>query len=249
MRIDALHRRVSQNIDEMMDAVGEVLPAKMPKRLEGASINLVSFIRRLNAVTEPFDIFNERSADREIPEGLVVVSGLWLPKDELPENGSSADIRLLWHTHPNTKRVQVTQMKWDRRRFYFWQRVAHELIHRHQSAHRSDASDPRTFRVNAEDRTLKELQAYYGNFDEIEAYAHDTAMEFCSWYPDAPFRDARVQAEQVGGPVEPTWTTFLDAFDGTHPAALVFKRKTRSWWDAMRQAPTAYDKLCLPRLV
>lgn len=249
MRTDALHRRVIRDCGDVMDAVGKVLPAKMPQRHEGHAINLAPFIQRLNTATEPLGIFNERKDDLEIPFGALVVSGLWLPQDELPENGSTADVRLLWHAHPTTQRIPMTQLKWNRRRFYFWLRVSHELVHRHQDARRDEDAGTRTYRVTADERDTKELQSYYANYDELEAYAHDTALEMVTWYPCATFHASIVGAGQTQGAVESTWNVFLSAFEPSHPAVDAFKRKVRSWWDVMRQTPEFYSRLQLPRLV
>lgn len=251
MRTDALHRRVVTDLDEMMHAVGEFLPAKMPARYEGRSFNLSSFIRRMNGLTEPLGVFNERADDLEMPKHTVVVSGLWLPKAELPENGSRADVRLLWHVHPSSNRISLSKTQWDRRRFYFWQRLAHELIHRHQDAHRGTDREARTYSVRDTQRDIKMQQAYYGNYDELEAYAHDAALEFITWLPDMSFHQAcdTVCALPDSHPVGAAWTEYLSAFDRTHPAAVAFKRKTKAWWDTMRAAPSIYERLELPRLL
>ena len=251
MRTDALHRRVVQDLKSVSERVGDILPPKMPKRHEGRSYNLSAFLRRMNERTESLGVFHERHDDIAMPEHTLVVSGLWLPKVELPENGSRADIRLLWHVHPNTKRILMSRNVWDRRRFYFWQRLAHELVHRHQDARREDDSEARTYAVRTEHRDRKSQQLYYGNYDELEAYAHDAAMEFITWMPDLSFGAAvrAVDALPHSYVVVPAWTDFLSAFDETHPATAAFKRKTKAWWDTMRATPAIYEQLRLPKLI
>lgn len=252
MRTATLHNRVVQDLDVVMKAVGDILPAKMPKRYEGRTFNLSSFIRSMNVRTEPLGVFHERHDDLEMPENSVVVSGLWLPQNELPENGSSADVRLLWHVHPATKRVSMTPTQWERRRFYFWERLSHELVHRHQDGKRVRTErEPFSYRVRSTERSRKEKQAYYGNYDELEAYAHDAALEFVIWFPDMSFKSAAALASSVpvGHPVGPTWTDYLGAFDKHHPAVRAFKAKTRSWWGTLRAAPEFYERLRLPKLL
>jgi len=237
-------------MDAMRHAVGEVLPARMPKKYHQQKLNLRPFIRRLNTVTEPFKVFNELQLDNAMPVGSVVASGLWLPKDDLPEDGSYADIRVIWHTHPKTRRVTLTPLKWDRRRFYYWQRIGHELVHRYQEASRPPDAEARTYRVAATARKEKEQQAYYGNYDELEAYAHDAALEMMLWYSAYSFHDAQKWMENWGlaGAVVPTYNTYLAVFDPSHPAVPAFKRKCHAWWDIMQKSKDFYAKLELPRL-
>lgn len=235
----------------MMQAVGEVLPVKMPKQYHEQKLNLIPFIRRMNTYTEPYKVFNELQTDASMPIGSVVASGLWLPKKELPENGSRADVRVIWHAHPKTRRVTLTPLKWDRRRFYYWQRIGHELVHRYQEAGRPPDAEARTYHVEAVSRNQKEQQSYYGNYDELEAYAHDAALEMMSWYGAYSFHEAQKWMENWGtaGAVVPTYNTYLAVFGSSHPAVHAFKRKCRAWWDIMQKSKDFYTSLELPRLV
>jgi hypothetical protein len=253
MRVDVLHKRINEDARVMYDAVATVLPPQMPPRYAKHALTLSAFIARLNRVTEPLNVFNELIPDRTTEPGTVMNTGLWLPKSELPENESYADVRVLWHTHPTTKRVSLTPVEWQRRRFYFWEMYFHELVHRHQGASRLQTDyDPKVFRVHSTNRNEKEDQTYYGHYDEIEAHAHNAALEFVTWWPHHTYRDCvRNALGFTGRIVIPTYifyeATFLHA--PKHPALRTFKRKTKAWFNEMKRRPELYDLLELPRLV
>jgi hypothetical protein len=236
----------------MIEDVDSVLPVKMPKRYETHMMNLGAFVKRLNTVTEQFNVVNELLDDVTIPKGSSAVSGLWYPEDLLPENGSGADIRVIWHPHPSSHRVKITPTIWARRRYYFWQRVAHELVHRYQDLDRPEDTTARTFKVRVADSDMAlEQKKYYSDYDELEAYAHDAAMEMLTWWPDLPLPQAIGRANQVDtdAVVWSTYHNYLTTFETGHPARTHFRRKVRQWYQAMRQTPEFYTKLALQKLV
>src|SRR4051812_6624980 len=59
LRVDALHRRLANDVKVMYDAVSEVLPARMPKCYESRAMNVRPFLDKLNDVCAPFNVFNE----------------------------------------------------------------------------------------------------------------------------------------------------------------------------------------------
>lgn len=236
----------------MREDVSEVFPAVMPSGYNTRAMDVKRFINRLNAVTEQFGIFNEFSQDKAITVNTLQQTGLWLGFDELPENGSRADVRVLWHMHPETpKRYPMSVPEWNRLRYYWWQMVMHELVHRAQDVFRTPDGDIKSFKPLTTDRERKEEQRYYGNYDEIEAHSHDAAFEFMSWWPDCSYRDAVFQATTYTGRIiMPTYCFYVAAFDGPkHPAMLTFKRKCRAWWDELSGYRDFYALLQLPRLV
>lgn len=250
MNTGKLHRRVMADIEPMIDAVNRVLPVRMPKAYETRCINMVPFIKRLNAVTEPHNVFNEIAYDSTLSLGQTVVSGIWLPKSDRPENGSNADVRILWHMHPKTRRLPLTPLKWDRRRSYFWSRLGHEVVHRHQDKLRSPDGDARNYRTQTEDRASREDQQYLGNYDELEAHAYDAAVELTSWCPGQSFASAvKVVTGVTGNAVIPTFNAYIDSFPVGHPAILPFQRKVRAWWEQIQKCPEFYMKMALPRLL
>lgn len=238
------------DIELMIDDVNRVIPVTMPKKYESSALNVLPFIKRLNAVTEPHRVFNEVVTDASLNPGQTAVSALWIPKYELPENGSRADVRIIWHLHPSTRRLSMSPLKWSRRRSYFWSRVGHEIVHRHQAGFRSPDGDARNYRTQADDRDVREDQQYLGNYDELEAHAYDAAFEMASWCPGATFTQALKSIYEIhGNTVIPTYTTYIMAFPPAHPAILPFQRKVRAWWEQIQKSPEFYARLALPRLI
>lgn len=252
MRVDILHRKITRDAMVMYAAVSKILPAQMPSRYEGHMVNIQNFVKRLNVATEPLGFFHEIAWDKTIKPGDVFQSGLWLYKDDLPENGSTADIRLLWHLHPDTKRIILTQAEWARRRFYFWMLLLHELIHRYQETYRAPETDIKIYNPRSTQRDSKEAQLYYGNCDEIEAHSHNAAVELLYWWGHLDFRAAIREALSYNGRVlTPTYNmydvTFIDTLG--HPAMKHFKRKLRQWYNEIKKNPDLYTTLELPNLV
>lgn len=251
MRVDALHRRIVDDVKLMHAAVAVVLPPVLPSQYLARSMSLRHFLDRINEVTAPFGVFNELQPDMEIDPGMVVNTGLWIGEDELPENGSPADIRVMWHVHPATKRIRMSQAEWNRRRYYWWQMVMHEMVHRHQDVYRTKHQDIRTFRPRSTRRSVKVEQEYYGNYDEIESHAHDAAVEFYVWWQQHSLREAIHEALTYSGRIViPTYNAYMFAFAESpkHPAVKVFRRKLKAWYDVIRKNPEIYQLLELPKL-
>jgi hypothetical protein len=121
--------------------------------------------------------------------------------------------------------------------------VTHELVHRFQMEHRADgwdhtmvyASDSNVSRIKQKD------QEYFGNYNEIEAYAHDIVQEFWHRWPGAsnlsPYRlhslvkrQFIANDENLGYHSRSLWF-YHNAFHGdiNHPAIVTLLRKVHSW--------------------
>ncbi len=250
MRLDVLHRKIADDARAIHAAVNPVFPVQIPSQYDGVAVSIKTFVNRLNRVTEPLGLFNEIKDDKEVSVGLIFNTALWIAKGELPENNSHAAIRVLWHLNPKTKCVMLTQLEWSRRRYYFWQMILHELIHRHQD---KNPAAPRVYRPRSTHRDTKEAQEYYGSCDEIEAHAHSTAVELLIWWGHLPYRDATKEAVSYSGrTVSPTMQLYDAAFCDTpkHPAMKHFRRKVRQWYDIIKRDPEFYTQtLALPNLV
>lgn len=222
----------------------------MPGRYETQKMYLKPFVTRLNKATEPLGIFNELKTDHEVEPGFVCTSGLWVSKHELPENDSRADIRVLWHHNPKERKIQMTPALWNRRRYFFWQNVMHEQLHRYQDQLRPGNAKKFVSRSTARD--TKESQVYYGSYDEIETHSHAAAVELMVWWPDLSYRDAIMAAHSYSGRmVDPTYNLFTAAFVDApnHPALKSFKWKLKTWYAYVTTHREIYDLLVLPKLV
>jgi hypothetical protein len=252
MRVDTLHRRIVEDLRLMHTAVAPLLPEIMPGQYETHAMNLMSFLHRLNEVTSPLGVFNELEDDLEVAPELVKITGLWLPSVTLPQNDSPADIRIIWHVHPTTRRVPLTHNEWSRRRYFFWQMFMHELVHRHQDVYRPANSQVRVYRPTSEQRSVIKDQEYYGNFDEIEAHAYETALELVTWWAHLTYREAMAASlDYTGRLVVPTFRFYFCTFQDSpkHPALRHYKKKVKAWYHEIKRHLDVYTELNLPNLV
>lgn len=79
----------------------------------------------------------------------------------------------------------ITLSKHDFEMFKFLvsQCIQHETIHQHQWQHRDSTEDPVKLDFRNMIGTLNEEREYLSDKDEIDAYAHDIAMEIKYYYP------------------------------------------------------------------
>lgn len=248
MRVDALHRRVAADVRALHEPLSVLFPPRLPKVYETRDMNIRGFIRRLNTACEPRKVFNEIKDDKAAAISDIIIEGLWVSPPDLPQNGSAADVRLIWNLHPKLKRFTMTPYHWRRRRFYFYQLLMHELIHRHQNA--LHPNDGRVYRPRGvDDRDAQEKQKYLGTVDEIETHAHDTMVELVTWFPQLPYRKALSALLDVKGPTPSTYAMYTKTFSKDHPAFVHYKRKLDSWYDIVRKNLDFYESLELASLV
>ena len=255
MQLEALQRQVITDARVLYDAVKDVFPVKQPDCYRGRAFNLTSFLDHLNAVTESYGVLNVvGSGEKGIPKKSVLITAQWLPDECLPLQHSSADVRLEWHVTKGGRRQQWSRKTWAVRRFYFWSYLLHELVHRHQGVYRSikgEETNARVYRSQAEGVDLKAEQVYLGDYDEIEAYAHDVALEMWAIYGDLGYRDAlrQMKTETLVWPyvAKSTYSVYMRAFKTTpkHAALPVFHRKIKRWWDLITAHPEFYQSLHL----
>lgn len=82
------------------------------------------------------------------------------------------------------RKYNITLDNWKFIKFGLSQVCQHEAIHQHQWQHRDSSAitqTPLDFRRTEE--TIDEVREYLADPDEIDAYAHDIAMEIRFWYP------------------------------------------------------------------
>lgn len=69
-------------------------------------------------------------------------------------------------------------------KFFISQAIQHETIHQLQWQHRDEINDPVKLDFRNFAGTLDEEREYLSDIDEIDAYAHDIAMELKEFYPN-----------------------------------------------------------------
>jgi hypothetical protein len=73
---------------------------------------------------------------------------------------------------------------WDKFKFLISQACQHELIHKYQNQFRENTFDYEPIDLRSlHQEDLEDEQDYLSSLDEIDAYAHDIAMEIKYYYP------------------------------------------------------------------
>lgn len=244
MRVDVLQRRLVRDGLAIERQIHDVFPATLPPSYRAKPVNLQSFLNRLNRRTQEFSVVNLLFPDAEMAPGELFQSGEWNYKSELPKDGSMADVRIFWHVHPSSHRIQFTPSQWYYRRFRFWTMLQHELIHRYQDTLRTarggTQAATRIFKTSPNmPGARRDEQLYLCDFDEVEAYAHNTAWEFLTWFPHLSYKDAVTASMTCTEDVKPTWNMYMECFGGDrqHPALRHYKRKVKAWYSTMLEYP------------
>lgn len=99
-------------------------------------------------------------------------------------NTNTDKINVIIHFTPKHELFCINDKMWNEFKFTISQTCQHELIHRYQTISREnvlDGNDPVEIKFASE--KLLEEKKYLSDLDEIEAYAHDLAMEIKHYYP------------------------------------------------------------------
>jgi len=94
-------------------------------------------------------------------------------------------IEIMLYFNPRVRRYKFTNKTWADFRFLLSNVLQHELIHKEQYLHRPVAGNATClyYDVKAGEKSNKEYMDYLAELDEIDAYAHDIAMEIKEYYP------------------------------------------------------------------
>lgn len=109
----------------------------------------------------------------DIEIGQLFIGGLYTPEDY-----KSIEIQL--SINPKTVLVDIPDM-WPSLVFLLSQTIKHELIHHYQNFQR-DCSFYKQYRYYSESYELGDERNYLSSYDEVEAYAHDIALEMIYYY-------------------------------------------------------------------
>lgn len=247
MRLDALHRRVIMDASVIHTDLDAVLPAKIPAQYDNRVVYLRPLLRRVNTTTRLHNIHNDITNDPKVSKATVKFTAEWRPEELLPHNGSDADIHVHWMMHPRGRRAVMTQDTWTMFRFGYWSYVLHELVHRHQNYYRKDQSSPRVYRPISDKADIREEQQYLGDFDEIEAYAFDAALEMFARYPSDSWDEnfAATKALPASTHTPTTYAIYKKTFAEAphHPVITTFERKMHTWYAIMLPYRDFYREL------
>jgi len=135
--------------------------------------------RRVQACLQPFAIRVTLQPDAGLEPQQTAMSGLF--DTEVKER----NITIALHFTDCVDEFIIDDHNWREFRFQLSQVAQHELLHRSQSERRQHLDNPCTlyYDIKAGRKSDKHQMDYLAEFDEIDAYAHDIAMEIHYYYP------------------------------------------------------------------
>lgn len=135
--------------------------------------------RRIQACLQPFDVRVDLQPDAGLEAHQSAMSGLFDSDIEV------RNITISLHFATCVDEFIIDDHNWREFRFQLSQVVQHELLHRSQSERRQHLDNPYTlyYDIKAGRKSDKDQMDYLAEFDEIDAYAHDIAMEIRFNYP------------------------------------------------------------------
>lgn len=81
-------------------------------------------------------------------------------------------------------KFSLNENQWSEFKFKFNQNLQHEMIHRVQTFNRNDSHWRKFYKIELKGPIHKlEERVYLSDIDEVEAFAHDLAMEIEFYYP------------------------------------------------------------------
>jgi hypothetical protein len=108
-----------------------------------------------------------------------------------------------------SEEIRVTKKWLANTAFVLYQTLSHELIHKYQYKGRDNHP---CWIIDLDDRVeMDEQQAYLAELDEIDAYAHDIALELAFYHPDTCMDELRT----MQSPKITSWTLYTESFEGT----------------------------------
>lgn len=154
---------------------------KLKAFLNGSTKAKTEIVKLTKKLLKPYSVYVETSYSSAVPRNEIYISALFDP-DLDEENEPSIEIVLMFNS--SDKKVTMSPSAVDHFVDSIVKAVAHEEIHRAQYRKR-DYIDGRAYT-----KGKTQDQKYYGNTDEIEAFAHNIATELLQ-YTRYDFRKAR----------------------------------------------------------
>lgn len=193
----------------------------------------------LNKILKPLDarVRVIRDKKMKVPYGskhqLYTISGYF---DTLKKKNA---IMINIHLNPSKKEFKFTKSAYNGFKFMFAQVVQHEFIHKTQYTYRPAQSDRQVkvhYSHQLSKERLKEID-YLSSWCEIEAYAHDIAMEIKQYHGDKNPAMVIKQIDKYRNLY--SYNSYKQAFKGTDWSRLKksLLRKVWRWMDSARAVP------------
>lgn len=154
--------------------IDEILESKKSKILGQTKQTRIRNI--FSRALSPYNIKFKLESNKDFKSREYAISGVY--------NTTTDRINVIMHFTSKKDLFLINDKMWKEFKFTISQTCQHELIHRYQTISREnvlDCNDPVEIKFASE--KLIEEKKYLSDLDEIEAYAHDLAMEIKHYYP------------------------------------------------------------------
>lgn len=160
------------------------LAPKINRKLDGLRdefrgvVGMENIAEPLERALRPWGVNVILEEDRSLRAGTLGFGGLY----DFSKKRRPIDIIIYYRSES----YNFTETKWRQFRFGVSQVLQHELVHKYQYAYRvgfEDGGATLYYDIKAGEKSDKEHMDYLAELDEIDAYAHDIAMEILEYYP------------------------------------------------------------------
>ena len=160
-------KKINRRIDALKDEFCGVVGLEKVQELTEQALKPWG----VNVIIEP---------DSSIRNGALSFGGLY------DFNKKRRPIDIIIYYPANRETHNFTKKAWSAFRFSLSQVLQHELIHKYQYSWRHEFEDGGAtfyYDVKGTEKSDKDHMDYLAELDEIDAYAHDIAMEILQHYP------------------------------------------------------------------
>jgi len=166
-------------------------------------------------------------------KGFIFLGGVYY--SDLDKKGKPA-IEINFNFNPTDKKLKLTPYRFKRMCIRFADVVLHEVVHMRQFRARNFKNIP-GYQSTAELSKTRKEQEYYGDTDEMGAFAFNTACELVRRFGYDPARIRQyLDSDECRRHKNSDWRSYLKTFDWNHNHLIIRRMKNL----IMRQLENAY---------
>ena len=166
--------------------------------------------------------------------GYIYMGGMY-HSDFDRKNKTAIELNL--HYHPSDERLKITDYRWKRMSVRFADIILHELIHMRQFRARNFKPIP-GYHSTAEFANIAKEQEYYGDRDEMGAFAFNIACEMIDRFGYDPTTIKRyMDSDDAKRHKNSWWFNYMKYFGGNHNHKILRRMKLK----ILRNLENAYE--------
>lgn len=174
-----------------------------------------------------------KAVDPSIKQTFIYIGG-WYYSGRDKEGKSAITIEFSYH--PFDEKYKITPYRWRRMALTFSDVLLHEIVHMRQFRARNFKSIP-GYQSTAERAKDRKNQEYYGDRDEMGAYAFNIACEMIDRFSyDPKLIKEYLDSDNARRHKNSSWFRYLKAFNFDHNHAIIRRMKKK----VLHQLDNAY---------